>query len=131
MYVPYSIVHGVPAIESDFWERVASRLPGYTARECSSKYMEACTGPSTKKHPATKRQPKQKQAGQPDKTEKIAITGNVGTLKRKRQLRAALEHMDKGYVDDIFESTPFKKKVKTRVKVMLKCIRTCTGISKT
>ena len=37
------------------------------------------------------------------------VTGGTGTLKRKRQLRDALEEMDKGYYDDIFDSTPFKK----------------------
>ena len=109
---PYRIVREVPALVPDFWEQVASRLPtNHTARECSTKYMEACTRPSTKK---------QKVADQPDKSEgdkKILITGKAGTLKRKRQLQAAMEHLDKGYADDIFESTPFKKKVKTVVKV--------------
>ena len=37
------------------------------------------------------------------------VTGGAGTLKRKRQLRDALEEMDNGYYDDVFESTPFKK----------------------
>ena len=37
------------------------------------------------------------------------VTGGAGTLKRKRQLRDALEEMDKDYYDDVFESTPFKK----------------------
>ena len=40
------------------------------------------------------------------------ITGKAGTMKRKRQIRNALEHMDRGYFDDIFDSTPFKKKIK-------------------
>lgn len=41
------------------------------------------------------------------------IDSKVGTLKRKRQLRSVLEGMDSGYVDDIFDSTPMKKKLKS------------------
>lgn len=52
----------------------------------------------------------------PPLTGPIAITGRVGTMKRKRQIRDALEQIDRDYTDDIFESTPFKKKVK-RVQV--------------
>ena len=42
------------------------------------------------------------------------ITGKVvaraaGTMKQKRQIQ---EHTDQGYSDDIFDSTPFRKKMK-------------------
>ena len=46
------------------------------------------------------------------------ITAKAGTLKRKRQLRDALENLDSGYVDDIFDSTPFKK-IKKSVQVSI------------
>jgi len=47
-----------------------------------------------------------------------AITGGVGTIKRKRELRELLEQQDVNYEDDIFDSTPFKKKKDLKV-----CIR--------
>ena len=50
--------------------------------------------------------PKPKQPAEPKVTK---VTGGAGTLKRKRQLRDALEELDKDYYDDIFESTPLKK----------------------
>lgn len=52
------------------------------------------------------------------------VTGGMGTLKRKRQLRDTLEEMDKDYYDDIFESTPFKK-FKKSVKVNYVCHTFC------
>ncbi len=114
LYCPYSIVMGVPALDSNFWETVASRLKGQTPRNCREKYMEVCSSKTTRRQPRQKRAQPDKEVGE----QKVAITGRVGTMKRKRQLRAVMEHMDKGYVDDIFESTPFKKKVKMRVKVL-------------
>lgn len=107
-------VREVPALRPDFWQEVANRLQtGHSPTECSTKYMELCTKPST----TTTAQ--HKQTMEPEKTEdgKILITGKIGTMKRKRQLRAAMEYTEKGYVDDIFDSTPFKKRVKTKVKV--------------
>ena len=45
------------------------------------------------------------------------ITGKQGTLKRKRQLRSALEEMDEEHNDDIFEyRRPVARHMK-RVKV--------------
>ena len=38
------------------------------------------------------------------------ITGGVGTLKRKRQLRELVENHEKGQTDDFFDATPFKKR---------------------
>ena len=55
---------------------------------------------------------------------KMVITGRRGTMKRKRQLRSALEHIDDDYSDDVFESTPMKKRMK-RVKVNNIIIMTC------
>ena len=46
------------------------------------------------------------------------VTGGVGTIKRKRELRELLEQQDVNYEDDIFDSTPFKKKKDLKV-----CIR--------
>lgn len=56
------------------------------------------------------------------------VTGGAGTLKRKRQLRDALEEMDNGYYDDVFESTPFKKfKTSVMVKMILYVIYIPSG----
>ncbi|XP_033632158.1 uncharacterized protein LOC117293812 [Asterias rubens] len=45
----------------------------------------------------------------------IALTAKVGTMKRKRQLRDLVEQHNRGYEDDIFESTPFKKQKKLKI----------------
>lgn len=45
-----------------------------------------------------------------------ALTAKVGTMKRKRQVRDILDHLDSGHTDDIFDSTPFKKKSKLKNK---------------
>ena len=57
------------------------------------------------------------------------VTGRVGTMKRKREIRAILENNDKGYEDDIFDSTPFKKQL-TRFKVIKLYVFECqsTGL---
>ena len=50
------------------------------------------------------------------------VTGRVGTLARKKQIRQLLNHMEHGYMDDIFDSTPFKKSKFKRVQVQaVKC----------
>ncbi len=38
------------------------------------------------------------------------ITGRVGTIKRKKQLRGVLKSIDSGYHDNLFDSTPIQKK---------------------
>ena len=43
------------------------------------------------------------------------LSGGVGTIKRKRELRQLLEEQDEGYEDDIFDATPFKKTKQFRV----------------
>ena len=46
------------------------------------------------------------------------LLGGVGTLKRKRQLRELVEKHNKDHNDDLFDSTPFKKRAKrTSVRV--------------
>ena len=45
------------------------------------------------------------------------VTGGVGTIKRKRELRELLEQQDVNYEDDIFDSTPFKKKKDLKVYI--------------
>ena len=49
-----------------------------------------------------------------------AVTGGVGTIKRKRELRELLEQQDVNYEDDIFDSTPFKKKKDLKVCIQAK-----------
>ena len=99
----------MPALTNNFWEAVARRLgTDCSAQQCSEAYHEQ-TGKM--KPPSSK--PKRKEKLQPLET---SITAKSGTLKRKRQLRDALEHLDSGYHDDIFDSTPLKK-IKKSVKV--------------
>ena len=45
------------------------------------------------------------------------VTGGVGTIKRKRELRELLEQQDVDYEDDIFDSTPFKRKKDLKVRL--------------
>ncbi|XP_038077331.1 uncharacterized protein LOC119745180 [Patiria miniata] len=45
----------------------------------------------------------------------VALTAKVGTMKRKRQLRELVEQHSRGYEDDIFDSTPFKKQKKLKI----------------
>ena len=101
------IVQGVPTLTTNFWEVVARRLgTGHTPQQCSTAYHEQ----SGRMKPLSAR-PKKK-----EKSQEMSITAKSGTLKRKRQLRDALEHFDSGYYDDIFDSTPFKK-IKKSVQV--------------
>ena len=100
------IVLNVPALTANFWEVVAQKLAtGHTARECSSQYLQI-TAKSHKSEQASKEK-KIQDGGL------TAITAKEGTIKRKRQLRNALELMDAGYSDDIFDATPYKKKVRS------------------
>ena len=43
------------------------------------------------------------------------VTGGVGTIKRKREIRELLEQQDVNYEDDIFDATPFKRKKDLKV----------------
>ena len=119
------MVHGVPALTTNFWEVVARQMnTGHTAHQCSTAYHEQSRRSKMKPSSSSShhRQPtgsKEKTKAAPPTSSAAAtvtakqkvtkVTGGAGTLKRKRQLRDALEEMDNGYYDDVFESTPFKK----------------------
>ena len=45
----------------------------------------------------------------------VSITANVGTLKRRLQAKAFLEKQNEDYVDEIFDSTPFRNSRKRKV----------------
>ena len=53
-------------------------------------------------------------SGPPPQNVKI-VSGGVGTIKRKREIRELLEQQDVNYEDDIFDATPFKKKKDLKV----------------
>ncbi len=78
--------------------------PKYSSVGCQRKYTEAIQRPKTRQKCPKVVVPK-------------LITGKAGTVKRKREFRGAMEFMDKEYSDDIFDSTPLKKRKKT-VKVL-------------
>lgn len=42
----------------------------------------------------------------------MTISGRVGTLKRKRELRLALHHIDKDYSDNVWDAPYLKKKLR-------------------
>ena len=108
----HRVVHSVPALTSNFWEVVARRLgTGHTAHQCSTAYH----GQQNKMKPPSSRPRKR---GKDKLASQTTVTAKTGTLKRKRQLRDALENLDSGYVDDIFDSTPFKK-IKKSVQVSI------------
>lgn len=53
------------------------------------------------------------------------ISGGVGTLKRKRGLRDIMESLDKDHHDDIFDSTPHRKRLKhTNVSLLSSAVTT-------
>ena len=59
-----------------------------------------------------------------------ALTAKVGTIKRKRQVRDILDHLDSGHTDDCFGSTPFKRskfrnKVRKERGSCFLCVCTC------
>ena len=54
----------------------------------------------------------------PHLTAAVALTAKAGTMKRKRQLRDLVEQHNRGYEDDIFDSTPFKKQKKLKVNLV-------------
>ena len=126
-----SVVHEVPAITVNFWEVVAESLgTGHSARECSSQYLSTTSKQTRKQQQTTATARVTQSSGTGGK--RVVITGRCGTLKRKKQLRNALEHMDDGYSDDIFDSTPFKNTMKTvkvravQCHVMSVHMHTCT-----
>ncbi len=49
------------------------------------------------------------------------ITAKHGTLKRSRQVHEAAKMMDIGYSGDVFETTPYKKKMKM-IEVSCICV---------
>ena len=123
--VLYRVVHSVPALTTNFWEVVARQMnTGHTAHQCSSAYHEQSRRSRMKppSHHRSSNKDKVKAAASasaPAEAKVTKVTGGMGTLKRKRQLRDALEEMDKDYYDDIFESTPFKKfKKSVKVNIM-------------
>ena len=122
------MVHSVPALTTNFWEVVARQMnTGHTAHQCSTAYHEQSRRSRVKPSSSSsshRRQPtgsKEKAKAAPPASSAAAtvtakqkvtkVTGGAGTLKRKRQLRDALEEMDNGYYDDVFESKRFNKSV--------------------
>ena len=46
------------------------------------------------------------------------VTARRGTLRRKQQLRELLDAHDRGYEDNIFDSTPYRQRQRT-IKVFI------------
>ncbi|KXJ25768.1 Mis18-binding protein 1 [Exaiptasia diaphana] len=101
-------LHSIPLTSPRFWQKVSETVETRTAQECQSKYEGQLEKKPRKDNTKSKQQkPKQKV---------VAITGGVGTVKRKRELRDLIQQNNSGYYDDIFDSTPYKKS-KTNFKI--------------
>ncbi|XP_022787384.1 uncharacterized protein LOC111327456 [Stylophora pistillata] len=105
-------LHSIPGSTPLFWQKISRKVGTRTAQECQSHHqghvlVSNRKNPAIKKGPAKTKDPEQKAASQ--QNVKI-VTGGVGTIKRKRELRLLLEQQDVDYEDDIFDSTPFKRK---------------------
>lgn len=108
-----STVASLPALTTNFWGKVAQKMGNhFSASDCQNRYLEMGTKTGKQKERFSKKGKEPLQKGDDGK---MVITGRRGTMKRKRQLRSALEHIDDDYSDDVFESTPMKKRMK-RVK---------------
>ena len=115
----FRVVSSVPALSDDFWGIVSEKMGGmFSPSVCQRHYMEM--GRSSRRNRKEEERTTCKKKNNEDHTSfrdvGVAITGRAGTMKRKRQLRNALEHLDQNYSDDMFESTPMQKRMR-RVQV--------------
>ncbi|KAM4662175.1 mis18-binding protein 1 [Discoglossus pictus] len=112
----YKAVSSFPKHKNGFWLNVAMAVGSRSAEQCQEKYLEMqqtkASKQQSKKKPNMSSEKEQKVNSTADKT--VKITGKVGTLKRKQQMREFLEQIPKDDHDDIFSATPFQNK---RVKL--------------
>ncbi|KAL5009176.1 hypothetical protein ScPMuIL_014757 [Solemya velum] len=95
----HKAVQSVKGDRPDFWDCVAEKLKRRTIEECKDTYFKEIPHKPPKMNAATKK-----------KLDKVPVmlTGKVGTMKRKQQLRDFIEQQNAGYKDDLFSSTPFR-----------------------
>ena len=115
----------LPSGTANFWEKVSQYVGNRTAHECQAKHhgpISVRSQPKTVKSTAKEgyiELVKAAAAGQP-----VKLAG-VGTLKRRRQLQALLEHEEHTQAElDLFDTTPFRNKIKKRESAV--CLTHCT-----
>ncbi|XP_045167447.2 mis18-binding protein 1-like isoform X2 [Mercenaria mercenaria] len=93
-----------------YWERVAAQVRTKTADMCKAMYY------SDQKLPKSAEKKSKKNIK--EKVKVTSLTANVGTLKRKQQLKDLLEQQNENYSDDLFDSTPYRMTRKRKVPVL-------------
>ncbi|KAL8619555.1 hypothetical protein ACOMHN_019611 [Nucella lapillus] len=100
---------GIESISSDhpeYWEAVSRYVEGRTSKECAAFYLKD----NPEKGPSGKSKERKGKQASDDKTP--VIRGKRGTLKRRQELRAVLEHdrnNNNSNMDDLFSATPFRR----------------------
>ncbi|XP_064602489.1 mis18-binding protein 1-like [Liolophura sinensis] len=97
----YGAVKKYSPDDPSFWMLVSAAVLSKTREECQQFYYRSA---ETDKQAASKASKPKAKAAKP-----VTLTGGVGTLKRKRELRELLEQHNEGYEDDYFDSTPMRK----------------------
>lgn len=96
----------IPGHTPMFWQKISHKVATRTAQECQLKH-QGQEIISKKVLAKGKKDSRSKVSSQQNEKK---VTGGVGTIKRKREIRELLEQQDVDYEDDIFDSTPFKRK---------------------
>lgn len=97
----------VPPNNTHYWEKVSAEVRTKTAEMCKAMYY------IDQKPPKSAEKKNKKNVKEKEKV--TSLTANVGTLKRKQQLKDLLEQQNDNYTDDIFDSTPFRNSRKRKV----------------
>ena len=101
LFLFLSAVNTVPPLTRNFWHAVAREMgTGHTPKACQAKYTENFQVPHGRRAAAKPN---------PNPLSISGVTSRRGTMKRRRQFREAMSHLDKGCSDDVFDSTPLKK----------------------
>jgi len=106
-------LYTIPGNTPMFWQKISRKVTSRTAQECQLKHQGQALV-STKKASSVKKVSSKEKSdtGVKASSQKNVktVTGGVGTIKRKREIRELLEQQDVDYEDDIFDATPFKRK---------------------
>lgn len=106
-------LYAIPGNTPMFWQKISRKVGSRTAQECQLKHQGHALVSNKKETSLKKVSAKEKNVpgvkGSSQQNVKT-VSGGVGTIKRKREIRELLEQQDADYEDDIFDATPFKKK---------------------
>ncbi|KAL4238268.1 hypothetical protein ACF0H5_002980 [Mactra antiquata] len=99
----------VSASHPYYWENVADMVRTKTAESCKDYYYKSENLNKSVKKKTTK-------ASKKEEKKVTAVTANVGTLRRKQQLRDVLDQQNENWQDDLFDSTPYRQQKKRKVQ---------------